>query len=187
MDGTLTIPQHDFDSIRQRLDIPLGEDILAHIDGRSKADQIKAKKILFEWEHELAHKAQPDPDAAALLQMLSENGCKLGVLTRNLTALAHITLNAAGLAHFFDTDAILGRDVGEPKPNPDGIYRICKLLQQSPKKTVMTGDYIHDTQAGRQAGCLTILIDSTMNLGHPPCTDIRIKSLKALNNALLGI
>ena len=45
MDGTLTIPQHDFASIRQRLGIPVGEDILAHIDGRPKEDRSKPNKF----------------------------------------------------------------------------------------------------------------------------------------------
>ena len=180
MDGTLTIPQHDFDAIRKQLDIPMGADILAHIAMRPLEAQTQAKQTLFDWEHALAYSAKPDPDAANLLQLLSDKNIKMGVLTRNLTSLAHITLKAAGLDSFFSKNTILGRDIGVPKPDPDGIFRICKTLNQSPTQTVMVGDYIHDTQAGRLAGCLTILIDSLMNLGHPPCTDIRVQCLNEL-------
>ena len=180
MDGTLTIPQHDFAAIRQRLSIPPESDILGHIAQRSPEEQQQAKQILYEWEHELAHFAQPDPSAKALLSLLKSKGHRLGVLTRNLTALAHITLKAAGLAAYFEKEVILGRDIGIPKPDPDGIYRICNYFSHPPAQSIMVGDYIHDTQAGRQAGCFTILIDAQGELGHPPCTNIRVQSLSEI-------
>ena len=184
MDGTLTIPQHDFAAIRQRLNIPPNADILGDIAQRSEADQIKARRILYDWEHELAHAAVPDPSAHALLSLLKSRGMLLGLLTRNLTNLAHITLEAAGLADFFETEAIIGRDIGIPKPHPDGIYRICKHFNLPPAQSVMIGDYIHDTQAGRAAGALTILIDVQGRLGHPECTDIRLNHLGELRHTL---
>ena len=83
MDGTLTLPIHDFESIRKQLGIDSGDPILEAIENMSAHAAMRARKLLHELELELAHKAQPQPEAESVLQLLVDKGKKLGILTRN--------------------------------------------------------------------------------------------------------
>ena len=75
MDGTLTKAVHDFAYIRQQLEIPPTEDILAHLDALP-AEQAAAKhRWLLEHELELAQNAQLAPGAKQLIAQLADSGC----------------------------------------------------------------------------------------------------------------
>ena len=158
MDGTLTIPKHNFAQIRAILKIPSDVDILTHISTLNHEDQKKAHETLYDWEHEIALRGEASQDARALLKHLHEQGCQLAVLTRNKRDLALITLKAAGLLQYFSPEVILGRDCAPPKPDPEGILSICRYWNLEPKDTVMVGDYIYDIEAGKRAGSSTIYV-----------------------------
>ena len=114
MDGTLTIPKHDFSIIRSRLQLPLGKDILKEIARLPANTQQSARKELYRWEEEIAYQGEAAPDALALLHELVERGCKLAVLTRNTKKLAHITLSQAGIDQYFLEPYVLGRSCAKP-------------------------------------------------------------------------
>ena len=48
MDGTLTIPQHDFDEVCNRLEIPAGSQILEHIESLPVEEQVEANARTYE-------------------------------------------------------------------------------------------------------------------------------------------
>ena len=56
MDGTLTIPQHDFDEVCKRLDIPAGSQILEYIQSLPTEDQATAQKYLKNGNWKLLNK-----------------------------------------------------------------------------------------------------------------------------------
>ena len=122
MDGTLTVASHDFDKIRRQLGIPEGLPILEAIEKMPQDQASSMHSELHRLEMEIAEHSQPQPGAAEFLSSLQENGCKLGILTRNAEDIAHTTLNAAGLVEFFEPDKIIGRERCEPKPDPAGIH-----------------------------------------------------------------
>jgi len=97
MDGTLTMPIHDFDDIRRQLGIEKGTPILEAIDSmpQEKAELTKVK--LNEIEMEIAGLARPQPGASALLELMTKRGLTLGILTRNDEEIAAATLAASGL------------------------------------------------------------------------------------------
>lgn len=158
MDGTLTVPQHDFAWLRAQLEIPEGEDILQAIDARDPQRAAEDHAFIHRWEEAIAHGAKPQADALALLSALRARGCTLGVLTRNTLLGARITLQAAGLEGYFAPDAVLGRGCAPPKPLPGGVEALLSRWGAPPTDAVMVGDWIHDVEAGRAAGAATVLI-----------------------------
>ncbi len=170
MDGTLTVAVHDFAAIRRALDIPAQDDILTHLNGLP-AHEAQAKHAwLLEHERELALASTPAPGAVELVRELAARGCRLGVLTRNARELAHITLEAIGLAPFFAPQDVLGRDNAAHKPDPDGLLQLARAWEVEPSQMVMVGDYRFDLDCGRAAGSKTVLVNVPEN-PWPELTD----------------
>ena len=75
MDGTLTVPAHDFDAIRTELGLPQGRPILEQICGDARgarARELLARLDGIEWE--IAAGAVAHPGARELLDFLTRNG-----------------------------------------------------------------------------------------------------------------
>ena len=159
LDGTLTVPAHDFMYARQELGIAADEDILTAVAERPPRERAAAERWLCQWELEVAAEARLQDDAARLVAHLAEAGCRLGVLTRNTRDVALRTLDAIGLRSVMHhDDVILGRDSARPKPHPDGILQLLQRLDASPREAVMVGDYLYDVRAGRAAKTATVLV-----------------------------
>ena len=159
MDGTITRSVHDFSIIRSRLGLAPKAPILESIEEMSSADREQALHVVANWEQELVQQAAAQPGVIRLLTHLQNQGCRLGVLTRNLRSLALDTLHAIDAADFFDPMDVLGRDSAEPKPSPEGIYVLLNRWNAKPEEAVMVGDYLFDVQSGRAAGTATVLLD----------------------------
>lgn len=159
MDGTLTYSMHDFDAIRAELGLPQGAPILEALAALPPDEAAPLHVRLEAWERDLAHRAEAADDALGLLEALASRGARCAVLTRNTRPLAQITLRAAGLARFFDDAVVLGRACAAPKPSPDGVLQILARWGAQPDSAVMVGDFMFDVDAGRAAGCATVLID----------------------------
>lgn len=179
MDGTLTKAVHDFAYIRQQLEIPPTEDILAHLDALP-AEQAAAKhRWLLEHELELAQNAQLAPGAKQLIAQLADSDCQLAILTRNAYQLALLTLQAVGLDDFFQPENILGREQAKPKPHPEGMLKIAQKWQVSPQRLTMVGDFHFDLRSAKAAGAKAILVNTEENL-WPELTDFYSKNCKDL-------
>ncbi|MGE7992175.1 HAD family hydrolase [Pseudomonas sp. NPDC089554] len=159
MDGTLTVAVHDFAAIRQALGIPAADDILTHLAALPRQEAEAKHAWLLEHERDLAIASTAAPGAVALVRELAARGCRLAILTRNARELAHVTLEAIGLAECFPVEHILGRDEAAPKPNPDGLLQIAQAWGVPPGEMVMVGDYRFDLDCGRAAGARTVLVN----------------------------
>jgi HAD superfamily hydrolase (TIGR01549 family) len=159
MDGTLTVAVHDFAAIRVALDIPAEHDILTHLAALPAAEAAAKHAWLLEHERDLALASTAATGAVELVRELAERGCRLGILTRNARELAHVTLEATGLADCFPVEHILGRDEAAPKPSPDGLLKIASAWGVAPSELVMVGDYRFDLDCGRAAGARTVLVN----------------------------
>jgi len=159
MDGTLTVPTHDFNAVRTEIDIPPGLPILEYLDGLEAGEAAWRHQRLeeIEWEH--ARRATADDSATIILERLKDKGVSLGIVTRNGLDIAHETLRASGLAEFFASEHVIARESAAPKPLPDGIQLLLHAWGAEPSKAVMVGDYIHDLEAGRSAGTATVHLD----------------------------
>ncbi|WP_372875831.1 HAD family hydrolase [Pseudomonas sp.] len=183
MDGTLTLPVHDFAAIKRSLDIPQEHDILHHL--AALPDEVAAAKYawLLEHERELALSAEPAPGAIELVRALHGRGCRLGVLTRNAHELALVTLQAIGLGDCFASGDILGRDEAPPKPHPGGLLHLAERWQVTPDELVMVGDYRFDLECARAAGACGVLVNLPDN-PWPELTDHFAVNCAALRSSI---
>jgi HAD superfamily hydrolase (TIGR01549 family) len=186
MDGTLTIAVHDFAAIRKTLDIPPDADILHYLAALPDEERSAKHAWLLEHERELAVGAKPAPGAVALIRVLCERGCRLGILTRNAQELAYVTLEAIGLAECFSREEVLGRDEAPPKPHPGGLRHFIDRWQVEPAKVVMVGDHRIDLECGRNAGTRTVLVNSLYN-NWPELADDHAVDCNALAQRLKHI
>ncbi|WP_079226433.1 HAD family hydrolase [Pseudomonas putida] len=184
MDGTLTVAVHDFAAIRVALDIPAEHDILTHLAALPAAEAAAKHAWLLEHERDLAIASKAATGAVELVRELAGRGCRLGILTRNARELAHVTLEAIGLADCFQVEHILGRDEAEPKPSPDGLLKIASAWGVAPRELVMVGDYRFDLDCGRAAGARTVLVNLPDN-PWPELVDWHAADCRALR-VLLG-
>jgi HAD superfamily hydrolase (TIGR01509 family) len=180
LDGTLTMPVHDFAYIRQELAIPADADILEHLEQLPAAEATRRQARLQEIELELARRALPSPGALEMIARLHQSGACLGILTRNDREIALLTLDTIGARHYFADEHVLGRSDALPKPDPDGIHLLLSSWGAEPADTVMVGDYLFDLQAGRAAGATTVHVGRPDGKCWPEVTDLAVLDLAEL-------
>ena len=163
MDGTLTVAVHDFAAIRVALEIPPEDDILTHLAALPRDVAAAKHAWLLEHERELALGSVAAEGAVELVRELAARGYRLGILTRNARELAHVTLEAIGLADCFPVQDIIGRDEAPPKPHPGGLLQLAQAWDVAPAQMVMVGDYRFDLDCGRAAGARTVLVNVPQN------------------------
>jgi len=184
MDGTLTHAVHDFEAIKAQLGLPAGKPILESLAALPASDAEKKHQRLDEIEFEIAELATAQAGSTELLQTLVDQGCNIGIVTRNGKAIAQATLKACGLDHFFPENNIIGRDCAAPKPEPDGVALLLNRWNANPADAVMIGDYLFDLVAGREAGTATVHFDVVDRGTWPDWTDYKIESLTELLDAV---
>ena len=99
----------------------------------------RVTKIMNDIELEAIETVQPYLDAVETLQRLSDQGFKLGIITRGCREYAEKALAQAQLHQFFT--AIVARDeVAHPKPDPEHPQLLLKRLKVNPAETLLVGD-----------------------------------------------
>jgi phosphoglycolate phosphatase-like HAD superfamily hydrolase len=184
LDGTLTLPVHDFAYIRRELAIPAGADILGHLDSLPPEEAFLHHRRLDDIERSLAERAEAAAGVPELLGMLDRLGIHMGVLTRNSREIALLTLEAIGVNNFFLAEHVLGRDEAPPKPDPAGILHLLDLWSTGSQCSVMVGDYLFDLQAGRAAGAVTVHVGRPDGQRWPKESDIMVADLAELVSLL---
>ena len=184
MDGTLTHAVHDFAAIKQTLGLPPETAILEALDQLSAHEAREKREQLDALEMEIAQLAVAQPGAEHLLSMLLERGASIGILTRNGKAIAHATLAACELAHYFADSTVVSRDCCAPKPDPAGVRLLLQRWQAEPDTAVIVGDFRFDMESGRAAGITTVHLDIHGEFAFPWCTDIRVRSLEELTKLI---
>jgi phosphoglycolate phosphatase-like HAD superfamily hydrolase len=184
LDGTLTVPVHDFAYIRRELGVPDGSDILGFLASLSHEEARPRHLRLNEIERDLTAVTTIAEGARELAGLLHRSGTHMGILTRNTRENALRTLEGIGLARFFPLDCVMGRDEALPKPDPDGILKLAAIWGTAPSETVMVGDYLFDLQTGRAAGSTTVHVDRTGTFPWPGLADLGVMTLAHLANLL---
>jgi len=185
LDGTLTVPVHDFVAIRTALGMAdTDPDILGFLASLPEAEAAARHARLIEIEYELSARTAAAPGAGQLLDRLLGRGSRIGILTRNTREIALHTLGQIGLRKYFTADAILGRAEAAPKPHPEGIEKLLNAWGSAPDEAVMVGDYLFDLQVGRAAGTATIHVDTSGTFRWPELADLAVANLGELAEGL---
>ncbi|HEY6871708.1 MAG TPA: HAD-IA family hydrolase [Geobacteraceae bacterium] len=184
LDGTLTLPVHDFAAIRAELGVPDGVDILGFLASLPPAAAQPLHEKLQTIEDRLALKTAAAAGAVHFIERLHHRGDRLGVLTRNTRENALRTLELIGVGHYFPPDCVLGRAEALPKPEPDGVRKLSALWCVSPSALVMVGDYLFDLQAGQAAGAATVHVHGDRPYRWPEWTDLCVPTLEELAKRL---
>ena len=182
LDGTLTLPVHDFARIRTSLGVPEGTDILGHLSSLPLDEARTLHQVLDGIERQLVVETGPAKGAPEFVDLVFRKGCRLGILTRNRREIAMLTLEHIGLSQYFAQENIIGRAEALPKPDPDGIIKLARKWDASPEDLVMVGDYLYDLQAGQAAGAATIHVHGPEERRWPEWTDLCVTSLAELAN-----
>ena len=94
LDGTLTVPMHDFTAIRTMLGLPHDIGILEALAALPPERSAPLERRLDDYEYELAAHAEPADGAAELLEALCGLRVRLGIASRN--SLRNVQLLAVG-------------------------------------------------------------------------------------------
>jgi len=181
LDGTLTVAVHDFKAIKEALEIPFEADILEHLEALPPDESALLHHRLDSIERELSRKTAPALGATELLSLLAQDGCRIGILTRNTREIARLTLKLTGLDAFFpEPSHIIGRNEAMPKPDPQGALHLAGLWNVPPEDIVVTGDYLYDLLCGRSIGAATIHVDPAGEFRWSEFSDLRVSSLQEL-------
>jgi HAD superfamily hydrolase (TIGR01509 family) len=92
-----------------------------------------------------------------VLAFLKATGVPLGVFTGKGRRTAMITLEALGIAGYFDL-IVSGNDVVRHKPDPEGIRKFIEAFSLAPAEVLMVGDALGDVAASKGAGATSVAV-----------------------------
>lgn len=96
------------------------------------------------------------PGAAAALDLVSDAGIPLALVTNTIRELTVVALKTIGAERF--TATVCGDEVAAAKPAPDPYRRAAELLGVDPRDCVVVEDSPTGARAGHDAGCATIVV-----------------------------
>ena len=160
LDGTITRPFLDFDRIRAEMGLARDAGpILEALKSVPEPERLRCLELLRLRETEAVDKSCLNPAARDTLAALKTQGIPVAILTRNTQDNARRVLDK----HHLTVDLVLGREQGPMKPDPRGVFTICRELKSEPKKTLFVGDYLHDMLCAVAAGAIPVLLTSHRN------------------------
>ena len=151
MDGTLTEPMLDFAQIRAEMGI--GDEPILEAMIRLEARHLaRARRVLHRHENHAANQSTLSRGCRPLLAWLDRRNIRTALITRNSRRCARIVLRLHGL----ELDAVVSRDDGPFKPDPESVFLACRKLGVEPDDVWLVGDGSHDVEAGNAAGVRTV-------------------------------
>lgn len=148
MDGTVTRPHIDWRGLRQRVGVPEGTPIMAHIESLVGAERKRAEALLLATEMEAAEQADLNPGAAELLAGLHRVGVKLALITNSHRVAMRRVVERFGL----EFDVLLSREDAPLKPAPDLLVLALERLSLACHEACFVGDGHYDRLASQAAG-----------------------------------
>ncbi len=155
---------------------------LKNIFSKDKYTEIRDKlySIACKYEYKASENTVAKPYAAELLEYMSMQDVKMGLVSNSCRKAVHHSLNKLGFKKYFDV-IISREDTPRIKPYPDQILRILDLFRCKDRETIYLGDSAFDILAGKAAGVITVYLnDGELNyagdLDEKP--DYIIRSLK---------
>ena len=98
-----------------------------------------------------ATKVFPKAGAVEFLDLMKQNGIRLGIATSNDREIAEAALNGRGLTKYFDS-VRTSSEVAAGKPAPDVYLKVADDMNVDPKNCLVFEDVINGILAGKNAG-----------------------------------
>ncbi len=92
-----------------------------------------------------------------LLEKLSSDGKKLGIVTSRKRDTLMLYLDETGLTKYFDC-IISPEDTTLHKPSPEPVLEALRLLDRPAHSAIYIGDSVYDIESGNRAGCDTAFV-----------------------------
>ncbi len=182
-DGTLTQGSAlNFTIIRQALGCPNGVSVLDFIETLTTSEaRREAVEKLNAFEGEAAARSYPNENAVELLSFLRKRKIPYGILTSNCRENVIRSMNNFPEGTIDTFAFIITRDDDvEIKPSASGVHHAADLFGVTPEELLFIGDYLHDVQAGINAGACTVFLDAGENSSALPGSDVH---RQAVDNA----
>jgi HAD superfamily hydrolase (TIGR01509 family) len=176
LDSTLTRPYLNFQRLRQQLGIPQGVDILHWLAQLPSSSQAHALRRIEEFEQDGVENVTWNDGAQEVLHTLRARTVPLAIVTRNSRA----SLVAVCSRLEISVDVLVTRDDAPPKPDPACLHYTAQRLGIPIGSLLMVGDFRHDTEAGRAAGAMTVLLTNGQTPLWPAEADLVIAALPEL-------
>ncbi len=156
LDGTLTLPVLDFDTIRREIGLPTQPrtPILEALEHMTPAARAAAEVVLHRHEELAAKSSELQDGAPEVIAAIRRHGIPVALLTRN----SRLSVETVLARHGLEVDCIYTREDGPVKPAPDSVLAICARFGVLPQDAWVVGDYLFDLQAGNAAGATTVLM-----------------------------
>ena len=155
LDGTITEPYLDFDTIRKEMGLTSDDGpVWEAMEKMSARQRRHTEKILHFHEDKAVAESALNPGAGQTLSALRKAGIGIGILTRNRKE------NALAVAkkHGLKFDVVVGREEGPVKPDSFGVLHICEHFGIKPNETLLVGDYLYDMLCAKAAGAIAVLL-----------------------------
>ena len=163
LDGTVTEPILDFTRIRADIGLVSADGpILEAMEKMTPDQRLNAIEILDRHEAEAVNNSTLNEGAEEVFTELYQKSINIGILTRNTSENAI----AIGKIHNLHFDAVIGRDDALPKPDPDGVLKLCNQFNTTPANSIVVGDYLYDLLCAKAAGAKSVLLKN-----HPKADD----------------
>ncbi len=157
LDGTITQPYFDFDSIREEMGLAKDAGpVWELMQKMSPQQRSRAEQILHFHENRAVTESRLNAGAKETLEALRRKGIRIGILTRNRRANAL----AVGAKHGLKFDGVVGREEGPVKPDAFGVVALCEQFGIEPADVLVVGDYLFDLMCAKSAGAVAVLLDN---------------------------
>jgi pyrophosphatase PpaX len=142
------------------------EQIAALVGGSNLHDQMRVLspthvdelvRVYREHNRPLHDELQAFEGVEELMETLSEEGRKLGIVTAKGRQTVDLAFAVLSLERYFD--AVVTADMtARHKPDPAPVLKALELLESEPADAAFVGDSPYDVAAGKAAGVFTVAV-----------------------------
>jgi pyrophosphatase PpaX len=142
------------------------EQIAALVGGSNLHDQMRVLspahvdelvRVYREHNRPLHDELQAFEGVEELMETLSEQGRKLGIVTAKGRQTVDLAFGVLSLERYFD--AVVTADMTDRhKPDPAPVLKALELLASEPANAAFVGDSPYDVAAGKAAGVFTVAV-----------------------------
>lgn len=183
-DGTLTKQGAiDFPYIRKTTGCPEGAYLLDYFNTLPAVKKREAEKLLDHHEYKAAINSEEEESAGEVIQFFNSRDIPSVIISRNSRKCVLKALENFSNTEVKDFYKIITRDDPFPvKPDPASIRHIAEELNINCREILVVGDYLHDIDAGKSAGCTTAYKVTGRKNDHLVHSDFTISHLNELKD-----